>query len=236
LDDFLIVRPKRMHDAIVEQVLNLIKAGKLRPNDPLPSERDLARSLGVSRPTVRTALSVLETMGIVELHHGKSTVLSKPRVDVLAGPMAVLFASHSAAVGHLMDFRLILEPGVAYCAALRAGPDDIHSLEEILERQSGRNRQGLVSVEEDAEFHCALANATRNRLLIQVFQVLNGLMKEVRADWLEDVGRGTASVGGHEAILRAVRSKASVQAFEAMRAHIEGIKDLINQRIACTEG
>ena len=121
---------------MAEQIERLILR-KLKPGDKLPSERELAEMLQVSRSSIRDAIRSLELLGLVEPRQGAGTIVCEP-VDASMKPFTEALRHRRALVGELLDFRKMLEPGLASRAATHALPEQIAVLEEILERQEAK--------------------------------------------------------------------------------------------------
>lgn len=224
---FSSVKPRRIHESIIDQILGLLRSGKLKPGDALPSERELAEILGVSRPTVRNALCVLDAIGIVDIHHGRRTYLATPRPAVLAGPLAFMFSETSETFKQVMEFREILEPAIASRAALASTADHLDSLKQIIREQEDEVRSGGTGVEWDLMFHTAISEATGNHLLTQLMRFSLVFTKEVRSRFFQRQARGTVSIVGHRQILRALNQRDPSAASEAMLKHLREIEGVI---------
>src|SRR5690606_7409542 len=108
---------------------------QLSPGDRLPSERDLADQLQVSRASLREALRALEIAGIVAAKQGGGTYIREVFDDGILSPLSMVLDASTDLVGDLWEVRSIFEPAIASRAAIRAQPDDIASLEKIVEQQ-----------------------------------------------------------------------------------------------------
>lgn len=219
------VNVKRLYLQVAEQLAAPIRSGELKQGDALPSERELARRLSVSRPTIREAITTLEVMGLVEVRPGSgvyvrdmgSAMMSPP--ENVPGPFEILEA------------RKTLEPEVAAFAANRIGDDQIEKLREML-RSFGDPELSAAEIERiDREFHILIAEATRN-------SALSGLAKwlwDVRSDSevnvryyqrVRDHGVRPA-VDDHRAIIAALMARDENAARQAMREHLQrAIEDL----------
>ncbi|RMF47458.1 MAG: FadR family transcriptional regulator, partial [Deltaproteobacteria bacterium] len=135
------IRPKKISEEIVEQIRNLISEGQLKPGDRVPSERELASVLGVSRPSVREAIMVLEAMGLVESRQGGGTYVRSLTESSLADPLTSMVEKNPKMLYDLAEVRMGIETWSAYLAAQRATEEDIARIEELfreMERQSDR--------------------------------------------------------------------------------------------------
>jgi GntR family transcriptional regulator, transcriptional repressor for pyruvate dehydrogenase complex len=216
-----------VYSEVASQIHRLIADGRLKPGDRLPSERELAEVFGVSRSSVRDAIRVLEMRGLVEPKHGEGTLVRQVPLDAIVSPLADVLTASKDLTAELFDMRRILEPPVARAAAVRATPEDLEALDQILERQALRVRAGEVAIAEDNEFHYRIATAAKNRVVLRVIDVVMDLLRESRVRWLQGPGRAHSSLAGHRRILDAIRRRDPDGAAEAMRVHVEEIEAIL---------
>lgn len=221
------VRKTKVYEGVAGQIRRLISEGRLKPGDKLPPERELAGAFGVSRTSVRDAIRVLEMMGMVEPRQGEGTVVRDLNPDSLVSPLASLLVRNSRLMTELLDVRKILEPPLAARAAAHASDEDIARLSEILDRQTEKVRRGDLAVDEDTEFHYAIATAAKNVVVIRVVDVLMDLLRESRKRSLQVKGRLQKSLAGHRRIFEAIRARDPQSAEAAMRQHLQEIEDVI---------
>jgi len=202
----------------------------LKPGDLLPPERELVRMLGVSRGSVRDAIRTLELMGLIEPRQGVGTLVRSPAVAP-ANPLATALLEKRKMVAELIDVRKMLEPPLAARATLHATPVDLAEMEQILLRQTAKIRQGELAVEEDSEFHYAIALAADNSVVLKVVDILMDLLRETRERSLQVVGRQEKSLAGHRRILSALRRGDAAAAEAAMRRHLEEIEDIVLKQL-----
>ncbi len=221
------VRRTRIYEEVVSQIQRLILEGRLRPGDRLPPERELAERFGVSRTSVRDAIRVLELMGLVEPRQGEGTVVRDLSPDSLVHPLASLLVRNRGLLADLLDVRKMIEPHLAARAARHASPDDVARMEAILARQESRVRMGQLAIEEDSQFHEAIATAARNRVILRILDVLMDLLRTSREQSLQVPGRLQRSLDGHRRILEAIRRRDPEAAEAAMRRHLEEIEHVL---------
>jgi len=217
------VRRRKLHEQVAESLRTLVTEGKLKPGDALPPERDLAKQFGVSRVTVREALRVLQMWGLVEARHGGGNFVREISLEHVVGPLAAIIQHNRGLRDELLDARSIFEPAICRLAAERCTDQDLARIEAILERQTQRVDRGELAVEEDSEFHLALAEATGNRIVVHVIQTINDLLLESRLRSLKTPERPRRSLEGHRRILAALRARDGNAARQAMHAHIAEI-------------
>lgn len=224
--DFETVRRNKVYEGVAKQIERLILK-KLRPGDKLPSERELAEMLEVSRSSIRDAIRSLELMGMVEPRQGAGTIVREISSDSLVNPLANARKRKEELIGELLDFRMMLEPPLAARAATRVSSDEVSEMEEILERQEKKVRGGESTIGEDSEFHYAVALASGNSVVLKVLDTLMDLLRDSRERSLQVEGRQQKSVAGHRRILDALKRHDSEAAKVAMRRHIEDVEEIV---------
>jgi GntR family transcriptional regulator, transcriptional repressor for pyruvate dehydrogenase complex len=223
--DFEIVRRQKVYEAVAEQIERLILR-KLKPGDKLPSERELAEMLQVSRSSIRDAIRSLELIGLVEPRQGAGTIVCEPG-DASIKPFAEALKHRKELVSELLDFRKMLEPALAARAATHASAEQVAVLEEILERQEVKLSAGEHAIAEDAEFHYNIALASGNSVLIKILDLIMDMLRDTRQRALQVPGRPQKSLGGHRRILAAIKKHDGEGAKAAMRRHIEDIEEIV---------
>ena len=224
--EFEIVRRNRVYEEVAKQIERLILK-KLRPGDRLPSERELADMLRVSRGSIRDAIRSLELLGLVEARQGTGTIVRESSTESLTNPFATALKRRKELVSELLDFRKMLEPPLAARAARHASPEELLEMEEILRRQEEKQRQGDDAVSEDAEFHYSVALASDNSVVMKVIDILMDLLRDTRARSLQVEGRPQKSLSGHRRILAAIKRHDAEAAKAAMRRHLEDVEEIV---------
>src|ERR1700757_40591 len=160
---YKIVRTSRLYEQIVQQIEASVLNGTLKPGDQLPAERELAQRLGVSRTAVREAVKALREKGLVEAYSGRGTFVTDgpPRAPRQSFDLMVKLGQ-SEGSPHLAELRLILEPGIAAMAAVRAEEDDLTTMREAVAVMDRAQRDPEAYIEADLDFHLALAEAVAN--------------------------------------------------------------------------
>lgn len=225
--DFEVIRRRKVYEAVAEQIERLILR-KLKPGDKLPSERELADTLHVSRSSIRDAIRSLELMGLVEPRQGAGTIVCEP-VDPSIKPFAEALKHRQELVGELLDFRKMLEPPLAARAAKHASLDEISEMEETLLRQEAKLAAGQPAIAEDSEFHYRIALASGNNVVLKVLDLVIDLLRDTRQRALQVPGRPQKSLAGHRRILTAIKRRDGEAANSAMRRHIEDIEEIVTK-------
>ncbi|MGA8222494.1 MAG: FadR/GntR family transcriptional regulator [Candidatus Acidiferrales bacterium] len=220
-----------MYEKVAQQIRGLIRDGLLKPGDKLPPERELAETFQVSRSSLRDAIRSLEVMGLLEPRQGEGTIVLDLDASALVSPLSSMLQQKRELIGELLDLRRIIEPPLAARAALHATSEELAFMEGILERQKEKVDRGELAVEEDTEFHYAVASAAKNSVVLKVVDVFMDLLRESRERSLQVEGRLQKSFLGHKRILSAVRRHDGDAAENAMRRHIEEIEGIVLKEI-----
>lgn len=221
------IRKTRVAEQVADRIRLMILDSTFPAGQPLPGERQLAERFGVSRGTVRDALRVLETIGLLATRHGQGTFPQELDVDRLVAPLASVLTYRHDLEDELLDVRRMFEPAVARVAATRITEGDLADLERILDAQRRKLKTRQLAIVEDTAFHGVLARATRNRVVVSIMATLNDLLVESRKLALKQEGRPGRSMQGHEAVVGALQRRDADAAAEAMRHHIDQIADLL---------
>ncbi|MCL2340725.1 MAG: FadR family transcriptional regulator [Proteobacteria bacterium] len=218
------IKPKKVSNQIADQIRDSIFAGDFIPGEKLPPERELAEMFGVSRPSVREALNMLSSSGLVMSYQGGGTVVLS-LVEVGQGnTLSDLIRSQRERALKVIEVRKCMESWTAYYAAERALPEDLCQMEEILVGMEKNLAAGLPSEDLDASLHLAIARATRNVIWLHLMQSILDAIKEFqrgvwRAVYLTTEDR-TLLFRHHVDIVAAIRSKDADAARSIMLHHL----------------
>jgi GntR family transcriptional repressor for pyruvate dehydrogenase complex len=229
--EFEAVRKTKVYEKVSQQIQRMIVDGLLKPGDMLPPERVLAETFQVSRSSLRDAIRSLELIGLLEPRQGEGTVVRDLSTDSLVNPIATMLVHKREMLLELLELRRMIEPPLAARAAIEATDEEIADLEDILRRQKEKVDRGELAVEEDSEFHYAIAQAARNSVVLKVVDVFMDLLRESRERSLQGEGRLLKSFEGHRRILNAIRRHNATAAQLAMRRHIQEIEGVVLQKI-----
>lgn len=217
------VEPQRLYRQIAEQLRALIRAGELAAGSRLPAERELAKQLGVSRPSVREALIALEVEGVIEVRTGSGIYVLKPKARKPAGKRAVDAAEWGPL--ELMRARELVESEVAALAARHAQKADVQRIAQALQQMHEEVSRGKEPREGDEAFHNAIAQACGNEVLSDTvhgyWQARHGALFERLGDYFEDQRSWDAALVEHVAVLDAIRARNAGAARAAMQRHLK---------------
>lgn len=220
-----VIKKTRIHEEVVTQIHELIRQGKLKAGDQLPSERELAETFKVSRTSVREALRTLETKGLIISRTGMGNFIAHLPIESLVAPLAKLLIEEKAALADIFELRKLIEPHIAALAAERATIRDIERMKAILEKQSRAVTRGETGVGADAELHFAIGQATQNQALEKLVSGLMEILSHSREESLQPPDRRRASIESHRKILAAIEQHDKAKAEEAMFHHIEQVEE-----------
>jgi GntR family transcriptional regulator, transcriptional repressor for pyruvate dehydrogenase complex len=218
-------RRQPLYERVVGRLEALIRAEELQPGDRLIAERELAGRLGVSRTSVRQALTALRVRGVVEVRHGDGIYLLRQTDDLLGTLAEGLIESH-AHLPAINEAREAIEPYAARLAALRRTAEDLAALGTALELMREEIGRGAPGVEGDERFHRAVMSAAHNEVLTTLYeQLAAGLQTTSQASLVRE-GQPVRSLGDHESVLRAIEARDAERAEMTMRLHVRAFSDL----------
>ncbi|WP_277373829.1 FadR/GntR family transcriptional regulator [Pseudomonas sp. AA-38] len=210
---------KRLN-SIVQKLLEPIERGQWAAGQMLPGQRELAEQLQISRPSLREAITVLETLGVLRSLPGKGVlVLDAPQpVDVTAAQAT----ARAATLENVLQLRYALEPFIAGLVAQSVDDNALSQLRllvmDMREAVEDRNPQALASAY--TAFHRKLVTITSNPIFLSVSRQTAGALEQSEGPALREPEHAEQILDEHETILRAIRRRDSEQASRAMRQHI----------------
>jgi GntR family transcriptional repressor for pyruvate dehydrogenase complex len=211
-------------DRVVEHVRRLIESGGLRPGDRLPGERDLAHELGFSRPSVRSGLEALESMGVVVSRRGAGTFIADGPPDLGTEPLSLLASLHRFTPGEMFEARLLLEVGIAGLAARHAGAEQLAAMAEETTEMFASLEDPAAFLRHDVRFHRAVAAGCGNRVLAALMEMVAGQFYELRRETVERARNLRESAEMHRRIFRAIRAHDADAARAAMTEHLNAAR------------
>jgi GntR family transcriptional repressor for pyruvate dehydrogenase complex len=214
---------RRLYEQLAARLLDYVEVTGLRVGDRLPSERDLAAALKVSRASVRQATIALEVRGTLEVRHGDGIYLrSLPNES--GHLMRLMTQRHRLPA--ILEAREALETQLAALAAMRRTEDDIAAMSRALEVMAADIGADGFGEEGDRLFHEAVTRAARSPLLADFMAGLAVPISETRRSSLGEPGRPPRSLRAHQRILEAIRRRDAPGARRAMRRHVNMVADV----------
>ncbi len=208
-------------DRVVDHVRRLLERGGLKAGDRLPSERDLALELGVSRPSVRSGLEALEAMGVVVSRRGAGTFIADGPPTLGAEPLSLLATLHGFTPNEMFEARRVLEVGVAGLAAEHAPPEHLATLAEEVTEMFASVDDPVAFLLHDVRFHRAVAAGCGNRVLAALMEMVAAQFYELRKETVSLARDLRDSAEMHRRVYRAVRAHDVEAARTAMTEHLQ---------------
>jgi len=224
------LRTERKYEKIVQQILYLIDDGQLSPGDQLPAERSLAEELGCSRTSLREAVRVLESEGLIisKLGGGRYIQGMDQRIPYQFSRSDTL---EKSAILHFLEARETIEPKIAELASLRATKEDIEKLEKILDKMEKNLKDTDERSLADSNFHMALAEATQNFVFVAMMEANLQMIKQVRKQTLVTETRSDQALSEHRIILQAIKDGEPQHAAQAIKEHLKYLRDGVLGRV-----
>ena len=217
-------------DAAISFIVDQIRTGTWPTGRKLPTERELARRFGVARNTLRKGLDTLQAEGLIRRHVGNGTFVAESATPSKEAPDLSVIRLEGASPAEIMEFRLTFEPQVAELAVRRATDSDLRDMEVLLDRAEAA--AGVAEFEFwDGAFHVAIVKAARNRVMTDVYGVIN--MVRNQALWGKMKERSLTPdrrhlyQTQHRQIAQALRDRDLVSARNAVRIHLIDVRDAL---------
>ncbi len=212
------IEKTNVYEETVRQLRASVEDGTWPPGSRLPSERDLAQMLNVGRTSVREALRMLQALDLVEIRPGEGTFVKAKAAPLAEEKLRALLQDKE--VAQLYEVRELLELQTAALAVERATTEDIAAMESAVNRMADALKAGRTSIDEDIEFHLALAGAADNQVLSQILEMLCDKLRPAIELLFQVSGRPERSVAEHRAILAAIKEGEPAKSQELMRVHL----------------
>jgi GntR family transcriptional repressor for pyruvate dehydrogenase complex len=215
-------------ESIVSEIKDRVISGELKEGDSLGSQDDLARSMGVSRASLREALNRLNLMGLVETRQGSGTFIRRTMpVDYMSSLSSLLIMDQVSAA-ELLDARLHIESAVAALAAKNATELDIKKIKFVLngmENDFRANKLGSF-IARDVQFHMLIAESSKNRVLVKVVEIIRDILRQFIKKFFDALPMSVSdAVAYHRKIYEAIERHDPVAARKHMEDHIMSLID-----------
>lgn len=216
-------KPAAAAEQVVNHVRGLIENGNLRSGDRLPAERELARELGVSRPSVRSGLKTLAAMGVVQIRQGAGTFITAGPPVLGSEPLSFLAALHGFTRAQMFEARLVLEVTVAGLAAERTrhAPEKLIAISDETTGMFASLDQPDNFLDHDIRFHRAVAQAADNPILSSLVEMVSAMFRELRQRTIGQASDLKDAAEEHRIIYQAIRAHDPERARRAMTDHLQ---------------
>jgi GntR family transcriptional repressor for pyruvate dehydrogenase complex len=226
--NFSPIKKKRVYQIILEQIQSSIESRELKPGDRLPSEREMAELLTVSRNAVREAISVLESIGVVTILQGKGVFLKEDDHNKLLEKMKESAEDHSTKLIELLEVRQGIEGQAAYLAAIRRTNEDLYTIQSAYERLVESVHKEKIAASEDFDFHYCVVKASHNPLLMKAVELFSEMsivgLNQSRIESMKIPGKSRVVLAEHHQIYQAIKNQDPVLAQQTMFNHLEEVR------------
>lgn len=230
---FSTVRPSKIPDILYKQLVSLITKGHIKPGERLPSERDLALDLGVSRQSVREAVFRAKAAGLIEVRQGGGTFVISSLRGNLKPPLSILLEEQAEKVFEFLEIRRLIEAWCAEKAAVAAKSLDLKRMQGILRRME----RGMPTTERwekaDLDFHSSLAAATHN---VIAMHVMEGLKESFHSyfrvkQFTTRTERKDELLRQHKGIFDSIKRKNPRDARQRVLEHLDYVEEWIREEL-----
>ncbi|MGJ8626040.1 MAG: FadR/GntR family transcriptional regulator [Sulfitobacter sp.] len=234
------VTQEKLSHAVISQIEQLILRGILRPGERLPAERELAERLGVSRPSLRDAISQLQAAGLLSTKPGAGIYVADVLGSAFSPALIDLFARHDEAVFDYLSFRRDLE-GLAAERAARLGSDtDLAVVQTVFDKMEAAHskRDAEDEAQLDAQFHMAIIEASHNVVMLHMmrsmYELLRGGVFYNRQIMFKQKTSRSALLDQHRAINQALQSRDPSAARAAIEDHLNYVATCLTDQQKAT--
>lgn len=227
------IQPEKLSATVAHQIELLILRGILRPGERLPSERDLAEKMGVSRPSLRDAIGELEGHGLLSTRANSGVFVSNVIGGGFSDALVALFSRHDEVAFDYIDFRRDMEGLAAERAARLASDTDLKVINSIFQRMqtTGTRKDPAADAQLDADFHTAIIEASHNVVMLHMMRSMFQLLREGvfynRQVMFNQKTTNDTLLDQHRAINDALQSRNPAAARVAVQDHLSFIKDAL---------
>jgi len=230
------VTPEKLSSAVTRQIEKLILRGILRPGERLPSERELAERLGVSRPSLREAVAELQDKGLLSTRAGAGIFVADVLGSAFSPALIRLFAGHDEAVFDYIAFRRDMEGLAAERAARLASDTDLKVIQTVFDKMEAAHDKSNPKDEArlDAEFHIGIIEASHNVVMLHMMRSMYQLLQEGvfynrQVMFKQHTTRG-ALLDQHRQINTALQARDATGARDAVIAHMNYVEKALTDQ------
>lgn len=223
------VSRQKTYELVADRLLALISTRRLGPGDPIPSERELVALYGVGRSSVREALRMLESKGVIR-SGGNGSFTVADFANALNISLDFLLSVDEADHGELFEVRRILEGEAAALAASRRLDTEVGRLGAEVDAMAGQLESEEAFIAADLGFHLIIAEASRNRLIVHLMNAIRVLLQRSLMSSFHIPGSPQGAVEMHRLIYEAVAGRRPEEARQLMQEHVSRVERDITYR------
>ncbi len=210
----------KIPELVMQSLIAALERGTIQVGDELPSERDLAETLGIGRGSLRECLAVLEFLGSIETR-GNRKVVIRDAEYIRNAIYFVRVSNRDDIQEEFLEFRRINESAIAELACQRATEEDLAAMEHCLRRMKAHPEDPLT----DVDFHVALARASHNALLASASHLVNSMIAGIRERFFELPDYPSIAYESHMQIYSAVRDRDQERARRETERHLQIVRE-----------
>lgn len=223
---------KKIYQQVIGQIQDMILSGKLKNGDKLMSERELSEKMGVSRTSIREALRVLETMGIIESRQGEGNFICNKIEASLIQPISMMFTLNNGNYNDIMELRSMIELEAVKLAAVRGTEEEFNELKMISQKLTDNDK--ICNKDDiDKEIHYKIICMSKNFLIKSLYIISANLLENFivnsRHKILEYYHEEEMLNTQHKKICDSIIARDVENAYKYMKEHLELIKDTIEK-------
>ncbi len=226
------INKKKLADSVIEEIKRMIQSGELKEGDKLPNQNAFAAQLGVSRTSLREALSTLTRIGVIEQRPGFGTVFRSRIPALFTDHLAPPLISDKQATIELIEARRFIEIGAAELSVKNASPEQINEMGLLIKEMTRSLKEGRIDdyIEQDVAFHFSIAKASHNRFLVNLFVTIRGFMEQYMRESFHLLPYMLErSLKFHQNIYQAIKGGSRSKAVSQMKKHILDVQRAIQQ-------
>jgi len=229
------IKKETLSEKIIIEIKNLIDSGQITPGSRLPSEREFAGMLGVSRPSLREALKALSVLGIIINKQGEGNFLSENNDPWPIEPLSLFFSLKKGALIDIIEARKGIEMYAVSLASERRTKDDIIAMEAILKNMHASVKDYDAFLHHDMNFHLNIGMATKNEIIIDLVEKIQKISFNTRdalwktADHIEiDIKSDLAK---HEKLLEFIVAGDAQNASKCIAQHLDELLERLKRGV-----
>jgi len=229
-DIFKKVKTQKKSTVVVEQIVHLIREKKLKEGDRLPAERYLSETLGVSRGVLREAIRALEIAGVINAVSGSGNYISLNEDGFSKEYDALKILSAEDNPLDIIIVRKNLEPLAVKLAAKNATENDIKKIEKIVKEMEYNKNQGIIDNRIDGDFHIAIAESSKNQILIDIMKLIVLKMQQqkfwqyTKVKSILSLGHSALYLKEHAMLLEAIKAGDGKTALDIIKNHLNDVE------------
>jgi GntR family transcriptional repressor for pyruvate dehydrogenase complex len=219
---------------VVDHIRHLIETGALKPGDRIPPEREFARTLKISRASLRTGIGYLAAMGVMKVRHGIGTFVADGPAEFNKASLSLMGALHGFQSWQMFEARVIIESSLAALAAQRGKEEHYAALAEQVAEMYAIADSPAEFLKHDVLFHRIIAQASGNPILAALIETITSAMYEKRRKTVERAHYLREMAEMHREIFRAIRARDPIAAKKEMEHHLRVAESAENKEPPAT--